>query len=346
MYLFDNVMSVNVISRKKICYPLSWNVSKYLKKTGRRIALPLSYESLLQYNESFPMGNTLWITVMYPQETAKEINEGLCYIYSLLKTDGDISVMEHLRVDRVDYCLFGNSHPFRIRIINNFNDNYDYFYVKKTDVSRIFGLEMEDILSPNRISYFVDKNTLIEEHISGIPGDDFIQTELSHPKTNKTRLAKEFIKFNERCFYTLLGDMRSYNYVVEITHDFDDVQYRIRSIDFDQQCYEGRKNLYLPQFYKENAKIVQLAMDFINPQTVNQYQIEERSRLVRRMKHSRHQLMELFDVMVTEPLSTPEKIEQLKTELSQHHANNRFLKCTSMAQLVKFNLMTLYKQLK
>lgn len=329
---------MNSISNKKICYPLTENVERYLKKNERRIELPLSYESLLRYTDSFPIGKTLWATVMYDQEYFLEINQGLCYIYSLLKTEGDITVMEHLRVDRIDYCLFGNSHPFRIKIINNFNDNYDYFYVKRTDVSRIFGLELEDILSPNKINYFIDSNTLIEEHISGIPGDDFIKTEINHPKTNKTRLSKEFIKFNERCFYTLLGDMRSYNFVVEITHDFDDVQYRIRSIDFDQQCYEGKKNLYLPQFYKENYPLVELALHHLNEQTINQYRIEERSRLVRRIKHSRHVLKDLLDTMEKEELSTAVKIQQLKTELSAHHNDLAFLKCTSMAGILKLNL--------
>ena len=202
---------------------------------------------------------------------------------------------------------------------------------------------MEDILSPNRINYFVHNNTLIEEHISGIPGDDFITAELNHPKTNKTRLAKEFIKFNERCFYTLLGDMRSYNYVVEITHDFDDVQYRIRAIDFDQQCYEGSRKIYLPQFYKENNKLVKLVTDLINPQTINQYQIEERSRLARRIKHSRGILKDLFYTVEKEELSSPDKIQQLKTELANHHNNARFLQCHSMSNIVKLNLMMLIK---
>ena len=49
--------------------------------------------------------------------------------------------------------------------------------------------------------------------------------------------------------------MRSYNCVVDITPDIEDYQYRIRAIDFDQQSYEGRKNLYLPQFFKENFSL-------------------------------------------------------------------------------------------
>ena len=41
------------------------------------------------------------------------------------------------------------------------------------------------------------------------------------------------------CLIGLLGDMRSYNYVIIPVHDFDQVIYRIRPIDFDQQTYEG-----------------------------------------------------------------------------------------------------------
>ncbi len=332
-------MSGNLL--KKICFPLSVNVEKYLKKYNRIIDLPLSYESLLRYQDSFPLGNSLWISVMYNHDDFHEINKGLCYIYSLLKTDGDVSVIEHLRVDRIDFCLFGNSNPFRIRIINNFNDNYDYFYVKKTDVSRVLGLEMEDVLSPNRINYFINENTLIEEHISGIPGDDFLNSDIYHPKTNKTRLAKEFIKFNERSFYTLLGDMRSYNYVVEMTHDFDDVQYRIRSIDFDQQCYEGRKNFYLPQFFKENNVLVKLSLEMLNERSINQYQIEERSRLVRRIKHSQKILEDLLKTMEKETLSKPEKIIQLAAELSIHHNDKGFKDCKNMIEILRLNLQHL-----
>ena len=61
------------------------------------------------------------------------------------------------------------------------------------------------------------------------------------PSTNKIRLAKEFVKFNERCFVRLLGDMRTYNFVVDITPDIEDFQYRIRAIDFDQQAMKAEK---------------------------------------------------------------------------------------------------------
>ena len=49
--------------------------------------------------------------------------------------------------------------------------------------------------------------------------------------------------------------MRSYNFVVDITPDIEDYQYRIRAIDFDQQCYEGKMKLYMPHFFKENKLV-------------------------------------------------------------------------------------------
>src|SRR5471030_462787 len=128
---------------------------------------------------------------------------------------------------------------------------------------RGYGLELEHILSPNRILYISNGNTLIEEHIPGLPGDIFIEHRLHTTKFNQIRICKEFVKFNERCFVHLLGDMRAYNFVVNITPDIEDFQYRIRAIDFDQQSYEGRKNLYLPQFFKENIAFVELCMQHL-----------------------------------------------------------------------------------
>jgi len=90
---------------------------------------------------------------------------------------------------------------------------------------------LEHHLSPNRINYFVDGDTLIEEHIAGVPGDMFITSYMNDPNLNKVRIAKEFVKFNERCFVRLLGDMHASNFVVDITPDFEEIHYRIRAID-------------------------------------------------------------------------------------------------------------------
>jgi hypothetical protein len=141
--------------------------------------------------------------------------------------------------------------------------------------------------------------------------------------------------------------MRSYNFVVSITPDIEDFQYRIRSIDFDQQSYEGRKNLYLPQFFKENKAFVDLCLNGLNKDSIQQYQAEERTQMTFRLASARYRIKELLDIMSKDKISTPEKLDQLKTELGEHFGNiPAFKKCKSMGQLLKRNLkQTLQKNL-
>ncbi|MFN8153586.1 MAG: hypothetical protein U0Y08_04765 [Bacteroidia bacterium] len=335
-------------SRKKPIYPISAGLRKYLKGYGRLFPAQADYNDLLRFQSSYPLydrkgKDTLWESVYFTPSDQLQLNKALTGMYAHLKTGGDLSVMEHLYVERIDYCTFGNSKPFRIRIVNQFNDNFDYFYVKQADASRIYGLELEHILSPNRISYFVSGNTLIEEHIAGIPGDMFMAANLETKGINSIRIAKEFVKFNERCFLRLLGDMRAYNYVVDITPDFEEVHYRIRAIDFDQQCYEGRKSLYLPQFFKENNPIVQLAIQLMTPETVQQYQVEERTLIAKRIKAGKRMLKDLLDTMSTDEISNPAKTRQLAEELSGHYSNPAFMKCKTMGEIVKTSLREMLK---
>ena len=338
-------------SRKKPMYPVNEKLRNYLKLHGREVRLPVSYTDLLHYTWSVPIKDkngkdTLWEKTSYDSKQWDYIRDGLVKIYAILKTEGDYSFTKHLDVARVDYCTFGNSHPFRIRIVNKFNDNYDHYYIKIADASRVYGLELEHILSPNRITFFTCDNTLVEEHIPGIPGDTFIQQMINAPETNKIRLAKEFVKFNERCFVRLLGDMRSYNFVIDITPDIEDYQYRIRCIDFDQQSYEGRKNLYLPQFFKENYAFVELTLAHLNKESIEQYQFEERTLITFRMASSRYRIKELLDIMRTDEISPPQKVEQLKNELSEHLNSSVFNKCKSMGDIVKTHMkQTLRKNL-
>lgn len=336
-------------SRKKPMYTVNDALRLYLKLHGREVKLPVTYSNLLNYTWSTAIidkngKDTLWEKLSYDSRDWDYIREGLVKIYAILKTEGDFSFISHLDVARVDYCTFGNSHPFRIRIVNKFNDNYDHYYIKIADASRVYGLELEHILSPNRITFFTCDNTLVEEHIPGIPGDVFIQQMMDAPETNKIRLAKEFVKFNERCFVRLLGDMRSYNFVVDITPDIEDYQYRIRCIDFDQQSYEGRKNLYLPQFFKENYSFVDLSLFHLNKESIEQYQFEERTMITLRLVSSRYRIKELLDIMTKDQISTQAKVTQLKNELNSYLHTAIFQKCKSMGDVVKTQLKMILRK--
>lgn len=342
----------NKPSKKKLAFDVSAHLKTYLKEYNRFTKLPINYKDLLRYNNNLPLitndgKNTLWETVFYPELEYNELNEALCTIYAKLTTDGDISALEHLKVARIDFCTFGNTKPFRVRIINKLNDNYDHFYVKKMDASRIYGLELERLLSPNWLSYLTDETTLIEHHVPGIPGDDFISKNLDVGLFDQTRITKEFIKFNERCFIRLLGDMRSYNYVVDVTPDIEGNQYRIRAIDFDQQSYEGRKSFYLPQYFKENNPIIKVGMEIIAPNAVKQYQLEERSLIGFRAKNAKYRINKLLKAMKSDQLSTSSKVKKLTEELAYHHKNDSFLDCNNMGEIVLNNIkLVLSKEFK
>ena len=196
--------------------------------------------------------------------------------------------------------------------------------------------ELEHILSPNRINFLVEGHTLIEEHIVGIPGDTFIKDYLPNLSTlEQSQVAKEFVKFNELCQLRLLGDMRSYNYVVIPTHDFDSVKYRIRAIDFDQQCFEGKIKVYQPQFFKENAKLVKMISNRLDLSSVLQYQKEERSILAKRLINTHLRTETLLECMTKDQISFPDHVENLKNDLFNYTYHTKFKRCESMGEILK-----------
>jgi hypothetical protein len=270
-----------LISRKKRVYPPSDGLRDFLERYGRLRTMPIHFEDLGRYQETVSVydkhgRDTLWETVVYGSVERESIARALVKIYADLKVMGDMSLMEHLVTDRVDVCTWGNTKPYRVRILNTLNENFDYFYVKKADASRIYGLELEHVLAPSRIEFMCDGQTVVEQHVSGIPARDFIQHYLKDSKLDEVRLAKEFVKFNERCLLRLLGDMHAGNFVVDITPDFDETVYSLRAIDFDQQSYHGRCHVYLPQYYKVNNPLVFLGMRCMTAETYTQYRNEER----------------------------------------------------------------------
>lgn len=342
---------VNIAFRKPF-YEVSAGLREYLVKYNRVVKIDLEYEDLLRFNdwgvvEDQSGKDTLWRSVYYNPNDFDEIREGLKRIYTLLHSDGDPSVLPHLTVDTIDYCTFGNSKPFRIRVRNILNDIHTNFYIKKVDASRIYGLEMEDLLSPNRVNYMVYKDTLIEEHIWGIPGDVFIADYLPKcSELDKTQIAKEFVKFNERCLTGLLGDMRSYNYVVVPTHDFDRVVYRIRPIDFDQQCYEGNLKIYMPQYFKENFKMVELVINKLQPKSIDQYRTEVRSLMVKRVSNSQRKYEYLVETMKKDTLAPYENVVQLRTHLHKLTYYSKFSHCETMGEIVETGINFIVKNYK
>jgi hypothetical protein len=333
-------MSEPIMVFKKPSYPVNPALLEYLERFDRLSEVSVFYDDLLRFSGSVTVydtmdQDTLWIRVYYSEFEREEIDLNLKKIYSLLHSDGNLSIIKFLNIDSIDYCTFGNSKPFRIKVRNILNDNYTHFYVKKADASRIYGLELEHILSPDKINFLVYKDTLIEEHIMGIPGDVFIKTLLQErSETEKAQIAKEFVKFNERCMIRLLGDMRSYNYVIVPIHDFDHVVYKIRAIDFDQQCYEGNFKVYRPQFFKENYPMVKLVKDKLQESSIEQYKDEERAVLAKRILSAENRINRLLEIMGEDELAPEAHLQQLKMELYRYTNDMNFKKAKSMGTVM------------
>ena len=334
-------MKKDLIQYKKHVYPVTERFNNYLKKYGRGAKLPIRYQDLLRFDDGLAVynqdgKNTLWLNTFFNPQDRAEIDLALKRLYSMMYVDGGEEILPYLSVDSIDFCTFGNTKPFRVKVRNVLNDNYTLMYVKNADASRAYGLELEHLLSPNQILFLLNEDTLIEEHISGIPGDEFINTYLkTATASEKSAIAKEFVKFNERCLVRLLGDMRAYNFVMVLLHDFDRIQFRFRAIDFDQQSYEGDLNTYSPKYFQENEGYQQLVTEFLSPGSVEQYKREERALIARRASSEWGRLTELLDCMKETPLSEEKNINQLRLALYKHAKDINFKRSDSMGELVE-----------
>ena len=334
-------MTEKLMSKKKPFFPITKELNEYLSLYNRNLKIPIFYEDLKRFSGSVVVYNkndkdTLWVRVFYSEHERADIDLSLKKVYNLLHSDGNESNIDFLNIDAIDYCTFGNSKPFRIKIRNKLNDNFTYFYVKKADASRVYGLELENLLSPYNLNFLINQDTLIEEHVAGIPGDEFYEEYLINcNNSEKSQIAKEFVKFNERCMIRLLGDMRSYNYVIIPTHDFDQVVYKIRAIDFDQQCFEGNLKVYRPQFFKENKQVMNLVKDILDSKSVDQYKIEERSIIAKRILSSENRTKEILKCMMSDNISTKENVNILSKQVFSLTREKNFHNVINMGEILR-----------
>jgi hypothetical protein len=133
--------------------------------------------------------------------------------------------------------------------------------------------------------------------------------------------------------------MRSVNYIVDITPDFEETQYRVRPIDFDQQSYEGARRTYLAQYFPCNQRVVDLVGAELEPAAIHQYKVEERTLIRRRRRVAARRIDLLLEVMRTEELAPEAHFEQLRDELAEYHkGNGSFNLCRTMGDLVTVHL--------
>ncbi len=326
---------------QKEVYPVSNRLQTYLQQYKKDTPLLVAYKELMHYEYSNAIKDangkhTYWEKVVYEAALFEQLKQKLIALYRLLSKEDTAGI----KVISIDFCEYANSMPFRINLVNTIDNTENCFYIKSADASRIYGLELEQLLTHNRINFLYHQNTLVEEHIDGMPGDDFLALAEKLSDDEKKAVAIEFIRFNERCFARLLGDMRSYNFVV-IKNDDDKNPFTIKAIDFDQQCYEGRLHLYLPQFYKENLLYVQLATGILSSEAIEAIRMDERKELAQLATHNREQLLALLNVMADDEISDNYKVLSLRKELDAYFGGHYFKPCKTMGAIVKQQLQQL-----
>ena len=328
---------------QKDAFSISDPFRTYLQLYGRDVALPILYSDLTNYSYADALKDkkgkwTHWENAVYETDQLKVISAGLIKTYQLIKNKTAAVLQADYQVERIDFCEYGNSIPFRIKIVDSANGQFDFFYIKLADASRVYGLELEHLLTEHPINFLCHQNTLVEEHIEGIPGDNFFQKNKALTKADEKAIAKAFIRFSASCFLRLLGDMRCYNFVMNSVSENELTRYVIRAIDFDQQCYEGRRSFYFPQLYKENAAYVTMVLKNLDNAEIEQIQKAELAATASRIENCRKQLIKLLNSMVQDELSENYKIGLLRSELNEYFTTLQFSSCNTMGAIVKEQL--------
>ena len=118
---------------KKQYYPINDTLRSYLEKYKRLTKTRVYYDDLMRFQGSVVVydrddKDTLWVRVYYNDSDRTEIDHSLKKIYTLLHSDGDESNIEYLNVDYVDFCTFGNSKPFRVKVRNKKSRCFQSFW--------------------------------------------------------------------------------------------------------------------------------------------------------------------------------------------------------------------------
>ena len=78
--------------------------------------------------------------------------------------------------------------------------------------------------------------------------------------------------------------------------------------------------------------------NLLDIKTAYQYQREERTLLLQRAEASQQRLDILLDAMHGDIIAPPEHVIRLRQDLAEHFGADVFLKCESMAALVRENM--------
>jgi hypothetical protein len=99
--------------------------------------------------------------------------------------------------------------------------------------------------------------------------------------------------------------------------------------------FEGNLKVYRPQFFKENKKVMNLVKDKLDSKSVDQYKIEERSIIAKRILSSENRTKEILKCMMSDNISTKENINILSKQVSSLTRDKNFNNVINMGEILR-----------
>jgi hypothetical protein len=79
-------------------------------------------------------------------------------------------------------------------------------------------------------------------------------------------------------------------------------------------------------------------MKYITPESMRQYQREERALIATRVKSSKQEIEAILQAMENDYISPLENIDTLRRELARHYKNQKFMSSQNMGQILRVSL--------
>ena len=92
--------------------------------------------------------------------------------------------------------------------------------------------------------------------------------------------------------------------------------------------------MYNPQFFKENLPMVSLVGLKLQDASINQYKIEERSIVAKRILSSGSRINQLVNCMINDTISTNKNIDLLKFQVYEFTKDIAFKKSKNMGEVL------------
>jgi hypothetical protein len=210
-------------------------VAEYLKKYSNFANLP-EYTELrdgLEPKERIEMNhsdNSVITQLEIPYSLLKEKTNLVRSIASKLWGGNEKieRIFSEMEIDSIEEISYADTKPLKVTV--EFSGRLErVFYAKPFDERRLFGLELENLLSPYKYTYSVGDGAIYEDEIHGIEA-----MEIDGETENDKNYLEEVVGLDYRCYVMLLGDMHDQNYIVSKNKAGEDLRYIVRPIDFDK----------------------------------------------------------------------------------------------------------------